>query len=87
MLAVMRTIEHRRWLARATSTGVSAFADSMGRVVQTIPRDTAGVAMQTVPMLSSGPTIYERLGDWPGYLSLAILAVIFAVYRKRAAAD
>jgi len=76
MLAAMRTVEHRRWLARATSTGVSAFADSMGRLVQTIPRDTRGVAMQEVPMLS-GTTVYERLGDWPGYLSLLILAGIF----------
>jgi len=48
----------------------------MGRLVQTIPRDTRGVAMQEVPMLS-GTTVYERLGDWPGYLSLLILAGIF----------
>jgi len=82
MLAVMRTVEHRRWLARATSTGVSAFADSLGRVVQTIPQDTAGVALRTVPMLT-GTTIYERLGDWPGYLSLGLLAVLFILYRKR----
>jgi apolipoprotein N-acyltransferase len=78
----MRTIEHRRWLARATSTGVSAFVDSMGRVVQSIPLNARGIAMQDVPMLR-GETLYERFGDWPGVLSLILLAFIFLRERLR----
>ena len=86
MLEAMRTIEHRRWLARATSTGVSAFVDSMGRVVQRIPQDTAGIALQSVPMLS-GATIYERAGDWPGYLSTLALIFVFARAWRAGRAD
>ncbi len=82
MLAAMRTIEHRRWLARATSTGVSAFVDSMGRVVQSIPLNARGIAMQDVPMLR-GETLYERFGDWPGVLSLAALLFIFVRATRR----
>src|SRR3954463_13777581 len=73
MLAAVRSIEHRRWLLRATSTGISAFVDATGRVVQRIGRNQKGVAVADVPMLQ-GTTPYELLGDWPGWLALAILA-------------
>jgi len=44
MLAAVRSIEHRRWLLRATSTGISAFVDAAGRVVQRIDGTSAGRA-------------------------------------------
>ena len=85
ILASIRSIEHRRWLVRATSTGISAFVDAMGRVVQRIPLDQRGVAVQQVAMLE-GSTPYEVLGDWPGYLSALILLGIFGrdLVRRRA---
>src|SRR2546425_893597 len=73
MLAAARSIEHRRWLLRATSTGISAFVDATGRVVQRIGRNQRGVALAEVPMLQ-GTTPYEVLGDWPGWVSLVIIA-------------
>ena len=82
MLAAVRSIEHRRWLLRATSTGVSAFVDATGRVVQRIGRNTQGVAVRDVPMLQ-GTTVYQVLGDWPGWLSLAALALIGVRARRR----
>ncbi len=75
MLAAVRTIEHRRWLLRATSTGISAFVDATGRVVQRIGRNQRGVAVREVPMLQ-GTTLYEFLGDWPGWAALAALAFV-----------
>ena len=75
MLAAVRSIEHRRWLLRATSTGTSAFIDATGSVVQRIARNTQGVAVRDVPMLQ-GTTLYEVLGDWPGWLSLAVLLLL-----------
>jgi len=82
-LAALRTIEHRRWLLRATSTGISAFVDASGRVVQSIPKDLRGVSIREVPMLQ-GTTPYEIVGDWPGWLSLAVLAFIAVrEWRKR----
>lgn len=71
-LAAMRSIEHHRWMIRATSTGISAFIDASGKVLQRLPRDTAGVLVRDVPMLE-GETLYQRWGDWPGWLSLAAL--------------
>ncbi|MFL5276780.1 MAG: apolipoprotein N-acyltransferase [Myxococcales bacterium] len=75
MLAAVRTIEHRRWLVRATSTGISAFVDANGRVLQSIEKDLRGISIRDVPMLS-GTTPYEVLGEWPGWLSLLVLAWI-----------
>src|ERR1700755_1900259 len=49
MLAVVRSVEHRRWLLRATSTGISAFVDATGRIVQRIAQDQRGVAVRDVP--------------------------------------
>ena len=83
MLAAVRSVEHRRWLLRATSTGISAFVDATGRMVQRIERDTRGVAVQQVPMMQ-GTTPYELLGPWPGWLSLAVFAVVAIRNRKRA---
>ncbi|MFL5413687.1 MAG: nitrilase-related carbon-nitrogen hydrolase, partial [Myxococcales bacterium] len=75
MLAAVRTIEHRRWLVRATSTGISAFVDASGRVLQSIEKDLRGISIRDVPMLT-GSTPYEALGEWPGWLSLLVLAWI-----------
>jgi apolipoprotein N-acyltransferase len=75
MLAAVRSIEHRRWLVRATSTGISAFVDATGHVVQRIGRNERGISLSDVPMME-GTTVYEALGDWPGWLSVALLAVI-----------
>jgi apolipoprotein N-acyltransferase len=77
MLAAVRSIEHRRWLLRATSTGISAFVDATGRVVQRIDRNKRGVAAREVPMMH-GTTLYEVLGDWPGWAALAVYATVFA---------
>ena len=82
MLAAVRTVEHRRWLLRATSTGISAFVDATGRVVQRIERDERGVAVRDVPMME-GSTPYELLGPWPGWLSLAVFALV--ALRRRVA--
>jgi apolipoprotein N-acyltransferase len=85
MLAAVRSIEHRRWLVRATSTGISAFVDATGRVVQRIGRNQRGIAIRDVPMMQGG-TFYELLGDWPGWLSLGLLVWVLVrphLYRRR----
>jgi apolipoprotein N-acyltransferase len=83
MLAAVRSIEHRRWLLRATSTGISAFVDASGRVVQRIGRNQRGVLVEDVPMLQ-GTTPYQVLGDWPGWAALATIAVAAVRTRNRA---
>jgi apolipoprotein N-acyltransferase len=78
----VRSIEHRRWLLRATSTGISAFVDATGRVVQRIGRNQRGVAVADVPMLE-GTTPYQVLGDWPGWAALAVVAWVAVRTRNR----
>jgi apolipoprotein N-acyltransferase len=76
LLARLRAIEHRRYLVRATNTGISAIVDPMGRIVA--KTDVFETASLRHPVhLLDGPTVYGVLGNWPGYSSiLALLALV-----------
>jgi apolipoprotein N-acyltransferase len=80
-LATFRAIEHRRWLLRSTATGVSAFIDSAGRVVQRSEFEKAQTLIRDVPMIADGPTVYGVVGDLLGWLALA--ACIGGLVQKR----
>jgi len=84
-LATFRAIEHRRWLVRSTATGISAFIDSAGRLVQRSGFETEELLVADVPMITDGPTLYGRLGDWPGWLALVACAAGLARPRRREA--
>ncbi len=81
-LAVFRAVEHRRWLIRSTATGLSAFIDAAGRIVQKSGFETAETLIAPVPMIEAGPTLYARIGDLLGWL--CVLAVAIALLRARA---
>lgn len=72
-IAVMRTVEHRRWMVRAANTGVSLIADPWGRVVARtgvfVPQVLVGAVR---PRASLTP--YARLGDWVVGLSAVLVA-------------
>lgn len=80
-LARLRAIEHRRYLVRATNTGISAVVDPAGRTVAESHLFEATNLKHTVRMLD-GPTIYRALGDWPGYLAAFLLLVVLATRRR-----
>jgi apolipoprotein N-acyltransferase len=75
-LAQLRAIEHRRYLVRATNSGISAIIDPVGRVVSSTAIGRREHLRATVHMMS-GRTLYAHLGDWPGWLSMLIAAVAF----------
>jgi apolipoprotein N-acyltransferase len=77
-LASFRSIEHRRWLVRATNSGVSAFVDPAGRVVANTGVFEQATLVHDVRLGSMGRTLYETLGPWLGWLSL-LLAAAFAL--------
>ncbi len=79
-LAQLRAIEHRRWLVRATNSGVSALVDPAGRIVARTGLLTRENLTGTVHPLE-GTTLYARLGDWPGWLSLGLVAL--TIVRRR----
>jgi len=78
-LATFRSIEHRRWMIRSTSTGLSAFIDAAGRVVKRSGFETEEILVHDVPMIAGGPTVYGRVGDAFGWLCTAAAVVLVAL--------
>ncbi len=84
-MARMRAIENRRWLLRATNTGITASIDPLGRVVAQAPRDirTSLIAPYS---FESRTTFYTRHGDWFAYACAIIsLVIVFVRFHFRAA--
>jgi apolipoprotein N-acyltransferase len=80
-LARLRAVEHRRFMVRATNSGVSAVIDPAGRIVASTGLLTTETLRAEVHPLE-GSTVYARLGDWPGWLSAAIVALALARRRR-----
>lgn len=79
--ATFRAVEQRRFLVRATNTGVSAVVDPVGRIVASLPTGTAGELVHDVALLT-GTTWYSRFGDAP-FVGLVCLAAGLAALRSR----
>jgi len=80
VLAQYRAIEHRRYLVRATNSGISAIIDPLGRIVARTGLLTRENLRYEVGMLDQD-TVYTELGDWPGWLALALMALMLMVRR------
>jgi apolipoprotein N-acyltransferase len=80
VLSQFRAIEHRRYMVRATNSGISAVVDPLGRIVAQTGVLTRENLRYDVHMLD-GDTVYTRLGDWPGLLGLA--AIAWMLIRRR----
>ncbi len=80
-LALWRAVENRRYLVRATNTGLSSVTDALGRTIATLPKHAPAAEAVGVPLLS-GTTPYQRFGDAFGYLALA-LAISLLIYCRR----
>ena len=79
-LAAFRAVEHRRFLVRATNSGISAIVDALGRFNARTPVFEATTLAGEVRLLSGHTTLFEQLGHWPG--GLAILLSAFVVLRR-----
>ena len=73
-MARARAMESRRYLLRATGTGITAAVDPQGRIIARLPRYQGGFLDVSVPRLT-GATLYTRLGDWPVILLCMLLGV------------
>lgn len=77
-LAALRAAESGRPMVHATLTGVSAVYGAQGqRIGAPLGTDTSAAAVYDVPG-ADGSTLYVRLGDWPVYGALGVLAVFAA---------
>ena len=72
----VRAVEHRRWVARATSSGTSQIVDPLGRVRAELGFGETGVLAGTLG-LRDETTLYDLVGLWPARAALvAWLAMI-----------
>ncbi|MEM7139367.1 MAG: apolipoprotein N-acyltransferase, partial [Myxococcota bacterium] len=78
-MAQFRAIEHRRYLVRATNTGVGGVIDPVGRALIETDIQQPATFRATVGMMD-GTTVYGRFGDWPGWLSLIV--TLFLLVRR-----
>ncbi len=78
--ASFRAIEQRRFLVRATNTGVSAIVDPVGRVLAETPVFARTSLVRQVALLERR-TLYSRTGDWLGGLALVIVLAWLVGYR------
>jgi apolipoprotein N-acyltransferase len=94
IMAALRSIETRRAQVRATNTGISALILPTGAIVDPGPEDEPGALPYALPLLDLDETPVMQWGNWPGPMSLALLALLMlrsgvrtrrAVARTRAA--
>jgi apolipoprotein N-acyltransferase len=72
---VMRAVEHRVGAVRAANGGYAFIVDPAGRVLG--PRDPTGERLLVGEVRSTrGLTVYARLGDWVGWMSLLAVVLV-----------
>lgn len=81
--AKLRAIETRRWVARSANTGISAFINPRGEIVQQLAWDKMGALKMNIST-SNKLSFYVQYGDFI-YKIAAIIAALFVVvyfYKK-----
>lgn len=82
-LALWRTVENRRYLLRASNSGVTSIIDAAGRVVSEGPLFQAKVITGEIPRLRI-ETFYTRFGDVFAWLVVAAAAALLWLARHPA---
>jgi apolipoprotein N-acyltransferase len=82
-LAQLRAVEHRRYLVRATNSGVSAIVDPTGAVTVHGGLFTREALLGEVHLMTPR-TIYEVVGDIPWYLVAFVMLGLVMFPRRRA---
>jgi len=73
--AIFRSIENRVPTARSVNTGISAFVDSCGRVIETIPPGIEGTSVATVTV-DDRHTFFTRFGEMFSHVCAAITSIL-----------
>ena len=81
--AKLRAIETRRWVARSANTGISAFIDPTGKIVQQLGWDQAGALQQSV-YTNNEQSFYVQHGDYIFKIAVACSVFLLLIsLRKR----
>jgi apolipoprotein N-acyltransferase len=73
-MSVLRAVENRRSVARATNGGMTAVIDPNGKILQLLEPFTEGYLPGKIPVYDKAATIYTRFGDWFAWLCLVLSA-------------
>lgn len=79
--ARLRAIEGDRYLLRAATTGITAFIDPTGRVVESLPMGREGIVYARFQARTT-LTPYVRFGDWFAWGAVGV--VLIAVVKRKA---
>jgi apolipoprotein N-acyltransferase len=83
-MAVMRGVENGFTVVRAAKKGYLTVSDDRGRILAENSSDSAPFAtLMTVAPTAHHTTVFLLLGDWFGWMSLAMLAYIVGRYLVR----
>jgi len=82
--ATLRAVETRRWLVRASNSGVSAFVDPTGQVVASLPLGAVGALRHGLTPARTS-CLYVRYGNWPLALSAIVVLTAFLERLRQAA--
>jgi apolipoprotein N-acyltransferase len=78
----LRAAENHMWVAHAALTGISAVVAPDGRVVSSTKMFEPAVLRPKVGF-AAGPTFYARTGDWVPAASIALIAALLAVGKRK----
>ena len=81
--ARMRAIEEGLPIIRATPTGISAVIAADGRLIATIPPDTAGAIELPIPP-ALRPTLFSQMGNWMAAIVASMMFAAAVALRRRA---
>lgn len=82
LYAKLRAIENRRWVARSANTGISAFINQRGDIVQKTDWWTEDALSQEIN-LNEDMTLYTQKGDWIVYLTSIVSIACLILSRTR----
>jgi apolipoprotein N-acyltransferase len=77
-MSVLRAVENRRSVARATNGGMTAVIDPNGKIRQMYEPFTEGYLLGKIPVYDRTQTFYTRFGDWFAWLCLLLAAGVLA---------
>jgi apolipoprotein N-acyltransferase len=81
--ARMRAIEEGLPIVRATPTGISAIIGADGRLIATVPHETAGAIERPLPP-ALVPTLFSRIGNAMAAIVAGLLLAMAVALRRRA---
>ena len=79
---IVRAIETRRWLVRASNSGISAVIDPTGEVVASMGLGVVA-ALHSQVGSEEGLSLYLRLGDWPLIIAFLFIAIQIVMIKLR----